>query len=393
MSIDENNAYRITERLAFPRLIGSEGEPKAIEVVIDEFKKAGYNDVKEEKFMTSFSQWIMARYVFFPLAAFLISISLTFYINFWITLVLIALLLGTAAIVGGKLLSSTDLGLMKDPAKNYETENIHVELENKNSKAKIIFMGHWDSKSQTFSTAIRIAIMVIPILGGLGLLLIYFILCLINIFAPFNNPQLNDVLLYLNIIFSIIGILNFFNKTGNDSPGAIDNAASAAMVIELARYFKANPLNNVDFIFLTPGSEELNLGGAKTFLKNHKHELDPKSTFFINFDAIGGASPIRMITSFGIPRKVASKKLHELLENSAKELNIKARTIYLPIGAWSDFMPVVQNGFEACWLTCDSGLKHVHTKRDTMALISKEGLKNGLLISIEVAKKLNEEFN
>ena len=100
-----------------------------------------------------------------------------------------------------------------------------------------------------------------------------------------------------------------------------------------------------------------------------------------------------MITSFGIPRKVASKKLHDLLERSAKELDIKARTIYLPVGAWSDFMPAVKAGYEACWLACDSGLKHVHTKRDNMALISKEGLKNGLLISIEVAKKLNEEFS
>ena len=68
MSIDENNAYRITERLAFPRLTGSEGEPKAIEVVVDEFKKAGYENIHQEKFMTSFSNWIMARYVFFALA-------------------------------------------------------------------------------------------------------------------------------------------------------------------------------------------------------------------------------------------------------------------------------------------------------------------------------------
>jgi hypothetical protein len=393
MSVDENNTYRITERLAFPRLTGTEGEPKAIEIVIDEFKKAGYDDVKEEKFMTSFSQWIMTRYIFFPLAAFFILISVFFYIIFWISLVLIALLLGTAAIVAGKLLGSTEITLMKDPAKNYETENIHVELKSKNSKAKIVYMGHWDSKSQTFSTLIRIIVMVIPIMGGLGLLFIYLILCLINIFAPFTNTLLNDILLYLSITFSVIGMLNYFNKTGNDSPGAIDNAASAATVIELARYFKANPLDNIDFYFLIPGSEELNLGGAKTFIKNHKAELDKKSTYFINFDGIGGKSPIRMITSFGIPRKVASKKLHDLLERSAKELNIKARTIYLPIGAWSDFMPAVQHGYNACWLACDSGLKHVHTKRDTMALISKEGLKNGVLISIEVAQKLNEEYN
>ena len=42
MSVDENNAYRITERLAFPRLTGSDGEPKALGILVEEFKKAGY---------------------------------------------------------------------------------------------------------------------------------------------------------------------------------------------------------------------------------------------------------------------------------------------------------------------------------------------------------------
>ena len=66
MSVDENNAYRITERLSFPRLVGSEGEQKAIKVVVDEFEKAGL-EVKRESFETSFFSWTMARYIFFPL--------------------------------------------------------------------------------------------------------------------------------------------------------------------------------------------------------------------------------------------------------------------------------------------------------------------------------------
>ncbi|MFW9875884.1 MAG: hypothetical protein ACFFG0_22510, partial [Candidatus Thorarchaeota archaeon] len=43
--IKVDNAYRITERLAFPRLVGSEGEKKAIEIVVDEFKNAGYESI------------------------------------------------------------------------------------------------------------------------------------------------------------------------------------------------------------------------------------------------------------------------------------------------------------------------------------------------------------
>ncbi|MHA1148648.1 MAG: M28 family metallopeptidase [Promethearchaeota archaeon] len=392
MSVDENNAYRITERLAFPRLTGSEGEPKAIEILVEEFRKAGYNEVKEEKFLTSFRNWIMARYVFFPLGAMMILIAISFIFNFWVSLILIATLLGVAVIIGGKLLESTEIGLMKDPEKNYETENVFVELKSKNSKATVIFMGHWDTKSQSFSSLMRIFVMLVSIIGSLGMLFIYLLLSIIKIFIDFNISLLNYILLFITITFSIIGMLNFFNKTGNKSPGAYDNAASVSIIIELARYFKENPLENIDFIFLSPGSEELNLGGAKTFLKNHKKDLDPETTYFINFDGIGGKGPIRLITSFGIPRKIASKKLHVLLESSSKELGIKARTIYLPIGAWSDFMPAIQQGFEACWLASDGGLKYVHTTKDTMDLVSKEGLKNGLLLSIEVVKKLNKEL-
>lgn len=392
MSIDENNAYRITERLAFPRLTGSEGEPKAIEVVIDEFKNAGYDKIHEEKFMTSFSNWITARYIFFPLAIAIILIAISIFINAWITLILIGLLLGAAAIIGGKLLNNTEIGLMKDPEKNYETENIYTELKSKNSKATILFMGHWDSKSQNFPTIVRILVMALPILGVLLLLLIYLILSLLKIIALIDLPPFNTFLLYVSIITGSIGALNYFNKTGNKSPGAIDNATAVGTVIELARYFKQNPQDNIDFYFIIPGSEELNLGGAKTFMKNHHKELDPKSTYCINYDGIGGTGFIRLITSYGIPRKVASKKLNDLFMESSEKLNITTKSIYLPIGAWSDFMPVIQYGFEACWLASKGGEQHVHTKRDNMSIISKEGLKNGLDLTLDVIKKLNNEL-
>jgi len=281
---------------------------------------------------------------------------------------------------------------MKDPEKNYETENIHTELKSKNSKATILFMGHWDSKSQTFSTIIRIIVMAVPILGALLLLLLYLIFSLLKIIFLIDLPLFNTILLYISIILSGIGLTNYFNKTGNKSPGAIDNATAVGTVIELAKYFKQNPVENIDFYFIIPGSEELNLGGAKTFMKNHHTELDPKSTYCINFDGIGGKGFIRLITSYGIPRKVSSKKLNDLFMQSSKELNITTKSIYLPIGAWSDFMPVIQYGFEACWLASKGGEQYVHTKRDNMSIISKEGLKKGLDLTLDVVKKLNDEL-
>ena len=406
MSINENNAYEITERLAFPRLIGSEGEEKAIEVVVDGFKKAGYDDIIREKFKTSFSNWIVARYVFIPLGAFLILFGLLPFISAWINstlninfrtysvltwITLIGFFIAGFKTIG--MINSSTIALMKDDSKNYETENIFVNLKSKNSKARIVYMAHWDSKSQTFPSIVRIIILIIAAFGDLGMLFLYFILSIIEFFIPIDILLLDYILLTVCIVLAIIGMLNFFNKTANKSPGAIDNAASVGTVIELARYFKNNPLDNIDFTFISTSSEELNLGGAKDFIYKHEQEFDPKSSYFINFDGIGGKGIIRLITAYGIPRKSSSDKLNELLLKSSKEMNIDAKTIYLPTGAWSDFMPIIQKGFDACWLASMGSTKYVHTKKDTMDLVSKEGLKNGLLLIVDVAKKLNNELS
>jgi len=146
-------------------------------------------------------------------------------------------------------------------------------------------------------------------------------------------------------------------------------------------------------LFLCTSSEELNLGGAKHFIQKYKKDFDKNSTYFINFDLIGGKELIRLITSYGIPRKTSSKKLTKLFLQSAKELKVNIKDIYLPTGAWSDYMPIVKEGFEACWIGSQPGLKYVHTKKDNMGLVSKEGIERVLLLCVDVVEKLNDEFN
>ncbi|MFX1376548.1 MAG: M28 family metallopeptidase [Promethearchaeota archaeon] len=390
--IDINNAYKITEKLAFPRLVGSEGEIKAIKAVVNEYKKAGYSSIYRQKFMTSFHNFIYSRYIFLILGSGLILLGLSLYINPFLTLGLIglALFLSFKAL---KTATSTEMKISKNPNKNYKTENIWVDLKSKNSYYKVILMGHWDSKSQSFSTLTRILIFLIYTFSSLLLYSIFFILSILKILIKFNLPILNNLLLDACLIIAIIGGLNFFNKTGNASPGAFDNAAAVGSIIELAKYYKKNPPNNVNLTFLCPGSEELNLGGAIQFIKKFKNELNRHTTFFINLDFIGGSEQVRLTSSYGIPRKSSSKKLNNLILESAKENQINIKEIYSPTGVWSDFMPIVQEGFEACWLGSHPGLKFVHTKRDNMNLVTKEGISNILILCMDVIKKLDNEFN
>ncbi|MFX1298481.1 MAG: M28 family peptidase, partial [Promethearchaeota archaeon] len=140
-------------------------------------------------------------------------------------------------------------------------------------------------------------------------------------------------------------------------------------------------------------SEELNLGGAIHFIQKFKDKLDKKTTFFINLDLIGGSELIRLISSYGIPRKSSSKKLNRLILESAEKNKFKIKDIYAPTGVWSDYMPIVQEGFEACWLGSQPGLKQVHTERDNMDLISFEGLKNILTLCTDIINELDNEYN
>ena len=80
------------------------------------------------------------------------------------------------------------------------------------------------------------------------------------------------------------------------------------------------------------------------------------------------------------------------LENS-EELNVRLKDIYVSTGAWSDYMPIVQEGFEACWIGSQPGLKYVHTKKDNMNLVSKQGISNILLLCEDIVNKINDELN
>jgi hypothetical protein len=391
MPIDIDNAYTLTERLAFPRLVGTEGEKKAIKIILKEFYKAGYTP-KQDKFETSFYNWNFTRYIFLILGSILILLALSFYIN---PLITIGIFIAGLVISYRTLIISTSarIKLSKHEEYNYGTQNIFTDLKSKKSKASIIFMAHWDSKSQTYPTSTRILIFLMFLYGSLLLFIIYLILAILYLVIRWTLPILNNILLDLCLILAAIGALNYFNKTGNLSPGAYDNAAAVGVILELARYYKSNPLEHIDLTFLSPGSEELNLGGVGVFIQKYKESFDKKTSYFINLDLIGGSDLIRLTSSYGIPKKSSSLKLNKLVLESAEELGIRIKDIYAPTGVWSDFMPIVQEGFEACWLGSEPGLKYVHTVRDDMNLVSKKGLKMILDLCTDVVKKLENEFN
>ena len=178
-TFNEDNAYQITKRLTFPRLVGSKGEKKALEIVLDEFKKAGYNPIYRDSFKTSFYNLIVLRYAFIPMGICLILLALSFFINYWLALGLFLSNLYIAKKVLG-LATTEKIHLLNNKEKNFDTENIYTNLKSKNSKTTVVFMAHWDSKSQTFPSSVRIILFLIVGVGFFIILFLSLILIIIS---------------------------------------------------------------------------------------------------------------------------------------------------------------------------------------------------------------------
>ena len=73
------------------------------------------------------------------------------------------------------------------------------------------------------------------------------------------------------------------------SPGAADDAAGVAVLLETARALKTGPAPGHDIIFLVTDGEEVGLLGARAFVKEHPWAADVG--LVINFEARGTSGP------------------------------------------------------------------------------------------------------
>jgi hypothetical protein len=391
MPIDENNAYEITKKLSFPRLAGSDGEKKAINIILEEFKKAGYDDVERESFKTSLFNWKLAEYFFLIASIMIIILALLFY-----TLPLISFLISAVMLFSIfaflRVISNSKIRLFRNDDKNMITENLYTELISIDPLANVVILAHHDTKSQLFPSYIRTILIIIVVFAGLLLFILYMVFSMFKIFLMIKLLIIDNILFIFALIIASLAFANFFNKTGNKSPGSTDNATSVGAVLELSKYYRNNPIKHINFTFLITGSEELNLGGAGDFITKHEDKYDKKNTFFINFDLIGSTGPIFIISAHGIPKKINNSRLVEYYIKAGKKFELEIQCKYIPTGSWGDHEPIIKQGFEALFIGSRGSEKKVHTKYDTMDLVSREGLRNILKITVEVIKMISEDF-
>ncbi len=177
-----------------------------------------------------------------------------------------------------------------------------------------------------------------------------------------------------------------------EGPGAYDNMAGCAIIMELCRYFKENrPRRTIEFIWF--GAEEKGLLGSRNYVNVHQEEL-AHHQFNMNVDLAGQLVGGTVIGVTG------AEAICQMLTYMAHEIGIGMTTRNSIWG--SDSNTFAWKGIPAMTLNRDGF--GMHTRHDTMDLLSPWSLARSAtllghiaesLANIEIMpfpKKMPEEF-
>ena len=366
---DAERAYHHITQLAFPRLVGSAGETKAQDYIVQKFKALEL-DVSWEPFsFTKFPAEVLPRLLsalFVP-----VVLSVPWFGERFPIPISVACLLSLSVAMYCTQWHKRFEGLY-DVGRSHRTENIIATngVKPDDNTPAFLFVAHYDSKSQVLPIAVRAAAYGIAIIGLV-------ILTIVMVVKVGRGVWLPDA-----IVWSIAGITTFcllllqINLTQNHSPGAFDNASGVGVMLEVARAVVERG-ERKSVTFLAAGAEEYGMCGALRYVQAHTDEYDRENTYVINLDGLGVGNGVSVVTRYGIPPVRTTRALISLFRTSGESLGIQVSERYLPIGVGLDSIPIASRGFETVTLTAGdvgSAALRIHSKRDRSDLLNVESL-------------------
>ena len=387
-NFDARRAYQHVKAIAFPRGVGSTGETAAREYIVRHFRDLGLHVVREPFHFTKFPAEVLPRLVcaiFTPLVFMVPWLGERFSIQMCL------LCLGSLAVAMALTRWQQPLEKLYDVGKKWRSENVIAtnDVPQTADAPTLIFVAHYDSKSQVLPIAVRAVAYGIAIAGLISLTGFILVQLLFQFWPP------NAVLWGIASVSSFCLLLLQFNFTQNRSPGGFDNASGIGVLLELARVGMSQKRR---CIFLATGAEEYGMCGALRYIQRRSCTMHPierlaknEKTFVINLDGLGVGNSVNVITRYGIPPTRTARKLAEALRASGEALGIKTRERYFPIGVGFDSIPIASRGFEAVTLTSGDVGKvalKVHSKHDRGELLNVESLQRvGELILLLLSER------
>jgi hypothetical protein len=378
-SFSSSKLYAYVKNFSFPRLAGTVGEKKAVELVVKSFKDIGFNEkqiIKRDFNFSDFYSTTLVKLLMIVHLIFNLVLMLFAYIHVSLTIILIGVMIIFFYLLIRKLKHPEIPGFWGEYfGETLNATNVYVKIPAKilpqNEAGNIILSAHLDSKSQTYTTYQRVAFYRVWVYGGIVFGAFYFLYVII-LFG--NLPISFYITLYgAWISYSIISLSNIlllFLNTGNKSPGALDNASGMAVIFELSKYFLTHPLNNFNLWFCQFSAEELGTMGSRFFANDNDHQFKKGQVFQINFDMVSCTchrqNSIQYFESYGIIfRKKIAPLLSKYIKLAAKEENLIVKGFHLNVGAHTDTVPFHLRNFDAIDITTRAASLYTHTIKDT----------------------------
>jgi len=367
MRFQAERAHADAVAIAFPRRSGSEGSARARGHIVAQLRAAGLDPILEP---FTFSPVLMELAL--PLALLAVAgvvLAATFTYPSSPATAMALLLLGFLA---GLPATRWNRGIERLLDRGVQHEGINVVVEipaPADADRHLILMAHYDSKSQSLPIPARMAAAFAVIGGGIFLCASAFLGTLArgHVISPASVLVAGSL--------SAIGLLVLgTNRSGNASPGALDNATGVGILLEVARQLSETPLSHTRVTLLFTDAEEEGLAGAARFLQSHGDALGP-APLVVNLDTLGVGGAIGVLSHFGIPPVGTGARLAQVVLEVAAEERLDVRSVYLPAGAATDHYPAAYRGIPALTLlSVGRGLRRVHTPADIPSRVAWEGV-------------------
>jgi hypothetical protein len=239
------------------------------------------------------------------------------------------------------------------------TSNILAEIRGKEpgEEHRVVWLlAHHDTKSYPLPAWVRMAAaMAFPLVG---------LVLAATVWAGWSSGTYAWC-----VAAAVVAALLVSRRSGNESPGGLDNAVALGVLLDLACHYRRNPPGSLVLRWVFTGAEEMGLLGAFALRHARGEELRRGKHLFVNLDGVGSAGSLRV---FGSTKGWLTTAF---LEASRKE-SIPLRWSRLPPTMMMDHEVLATAGFPSMSLGCVAWeLRHLHSRRDHPGLIHVEALR------------------
>ncbi len=278
-----------------------------------------------------------------------------------------------------------------------QSTNIIVSFPQNQATHTLVLVAHYDSKTDIFDHVDRAKIyqFIVPsILAGLLMLLG---LVLTKKFAFLAKPLFKRIAAIIVLLFIIEWLLVAVAMGGfiflkQQSYGAIDNASSVVALLGLANNIKkgavVNKSLNVEIVFTT--AEEINLQGAKWYVKKLLSKKKPQELSVINLELVGEPGNMVYWQKAGVMLKFygADSNLIQRLANAyhtvtKKDISTLPKLTDDSIMFMREGIPAITVGF------ANEGydVSGLHSTKDNLRRVSMENIHTMIKTLSEVIKQ------